>query len=1844
MNKGRVRKIITVLLLIVMSFNTVAAALAESNQSSPISSVKEELRTESMHKIDANFTDSVSEGEYAEAIVYLKSQVDSMGVANEAKSQLSSLLTPYKSKIEVRKEVIGALKDTAEDTQQKLIKYLDQEEEKGTLTEYKPYYIINAIYVKATKEVIENISYMTEVEKIYENKIVKIDEPKVNAGEIQANADGVEWNIERIRANEVWGLGIDGTGVVVGIIDTGATWNHPALRTKWRGYNPNDPSNPSPAGNWYDPINGSTLPADEASIPHGTHVLGTILGQEPDGSNKIGAAPGATWIAAKAFTPTGGSDSNILAAAEWMLAPGGDPAAAPDIINNSWGGASGLDEWFKPMVTAWRAAGIIPVFSSGNERNAPAPPASVSAPANYPESFAVGALDINNKRGDFSRRGPGPYGNFKPDVIAPGVNIRSSVPGGYEGGWDGTSMSAPAVSGTMALILSANNSLSIEEVETLLKETAVPLEDSDDSGYPNHGYGYGLIDAFEAVSRIAGGTGIIEGKVLVEGEDLENPVILHNQEVFETYSGSGIQIKAEISDDVSVIDTELLAKSTGKSYWVTLPLTKVSGNYKSGVYSGTITDDIIGQSGFSYKIKARDYDGNVVTTEEYKVAIKFGAVPDEYATDFESYPIGWKLGGDWQWGEPATGIGPTPLSGTKLLATNLSGNYSGSGDYALVSVPIDLRNTNLEFAQFRVNHWFDFENNRDKGTIFVTKDFGETWTQVGPAYTGTQNVWKEVVINLNSYIGSPNPVFIAFRVTTDSSVQKAGWYLNDAKLIATDTQAPAVPTNLSGKIVFSTVALKWNAAPDNDIYGYKIYRSDAADGEYTVVGETSGTTYGDSDITSDSTYYYKVATVDFAGNESALTAPLRVKVGTLGAYVYLADFENDNGNFTTGGTNNSWEWGVPKSGPGAALYGEKVWATSLAGNYLNSSNAYIESPEIQLPADENSVLTVGQWYEIENKYDKGYIQIAQKTGDSWSAWADIAPGGFFTGEGKNWNDLEIPLAASYTGKTIKIRFLLTSDGSVVKTGWYIDYVLIDTAKEDTQKIGLADRKTSKNELNSTDSKKETEVKDFQLTLNANETVELTKYETVSDEAIRSISSVTTGLPVDAVVTVLETGRSVKTSPADGRYKLKHAVNEDEGTWTLRAEAYGFYPSEATVHLEEDKTVRKNFVLQEIPKGIITGKVVDRYSGEPASFAAIRVKEDSKIPVATANENGEFTITDVYEGTYTLKVIADGFEPGEVSVIVAGGEASKVDIPLKRFVGYEEEIVYDDGTGENALVLNAVGNGLAIRVTPAQYGKVKGANIFFWGSDWPNPGGNQIGITLYDTDDNGNPVKLNVQPKIVEIVRGEWNYIDLSEFGFSTARDFFIATYQTGVGTASPGTGIDEASPYGDRSYLYAGDTFKSLADEDTEGGLMIRARMEYSVDTPDITNLKEVNYTNKDAILVEGKVTADGKVNLYTNGVKVDEVNSVNKTFRKEITLTEDRSIITATSELNGKETEPSVGKLVIKDKVAPHLTITSPADGLVTKDRVVDIVGTVQDDYFDRVEINDEKVEVVDGSFVLEKIVRKGENVFTVKAFDLAGNVTEETVRVILKSDLPFIMDLQPVEDISVTPGETVTVSFRSEPEGKGAFRVVLPSGSLVQADNAIVMEEVEAGFYVGTWVAPEAVITGLAIEAEFTDKAGNKVSAVAEGKINVVAEQTIRELTPSQDITLSGGEVLTISFRSKEGGEAAYRLVYPGFNVTKVAAVSMAEVTPGYYVSTWIAPANTKISGLVVEVIYTDAAGNKTTATAEGIVNVVETETDNKNTIKADIVEKVILPNKLDTTETPIIPIVPIEPKVTK
>jgi bacillopeptidase F len=182
--------------------------------------------------------------------------------------------------------------------------------------------------------------------------------------------------------------------------------------------------------------------------------------------------------------------------------PDGDPETddAPDVVNNSWGNTLfHIFVWCMPDyyddIRAWRMAGIIPVFAAGNLGMFPF--FSGSSPATYPETISVGATNFLDVVWPGSSRGPSNCDlSIFPDLTAPGLSILSSYRDGIYAYSAGTSMACPHVVGTIALMLDANPNLTIEQIETILKETAKPLG----LFHPNNTYGWGLVDAFEAVS------------------------------------------------------------------------------------------------------------------------------------------------------------------------------------------------------------------------------------------------------------------------------------------------------------------------------------------------------------------------------------------------------------------------------------------------------------------------------------------------------------------------------------------------------------------------------------------------------------------------------------------------------------------------------------------------------------------------------------------------------------------------------------------------------------------------------------------------------------------------------------------------------------------------------------------------------------------------------------------------------------------------------------------------------------------------------------------------------------------------------------------------------------------------------------------------------------------------------------------------------------------------------------------------------------------------------------------------------------------------------------------------
>ena len=1716
----RLTKVMSLLMTMIIVIGTFSPfAHATSDQ---ISFSKNDLREEAFRKIEPEVMNELEKEDFVEVLVYMKDQVNTEMIAKATKNAIKDIMTPYRVKLEVRKGVVEALKDTAEKTQGDLIKYLKQQVSKGNVVEYKPYYIVNMIYVKGTRDVIENIAYRAEVERIYKNNTYQLDNVLTSSEYIEITNSEIEWNVARVGADRVWDMGFDGTGIVVGAIDSGADWTHPALQSKWRGYNP-ETGETDPSKSWYDPQFNSPLPQD--SNIHGTHVIGTMVGSEPNGSNKVGVAPGAKWIAARVFDYSGTTTGDVLLdAAEWMLAPGGDPTAAPDIINNSWGGLDGIDNWFRGAVRAWRAAEILPVFAAGNQRpDEPPPwPGSISCPANYPESFAVAATDRNDKRASFSKLGPSPYGEslVKPDISAPGVGIRSSVPyGGYDYS-DGTSMAAPAVSGVAALLLSANASLTIEDIEEILISTAEPLTDKDYPKSPNYGYGYGLVNAYEAVSLAVSGSGTIRGRVLVEGEDTQLPIINHKQIVTEVFLGSDIEITAEVSDDVSIRDVELLVKQEGSSYWMIVPMDIISGNHKSGTYQGIIPYDMLKGDSIVYKITARDYLDNIAVTEDYKIDIIFGIVPDEYTQGFEENVDGWVFTGTWEWGAPS-GISPTPFEENSVAGTVLDGPYDFYADDWMITPPIDLRDTSLPTASLRFHHWYSIEPTHDSGYVLVSNDYGETWTQVGADVRGSSNGWMERVVELGDYIGSPNPVFVAFRFTSNGFENWEGWYIDNVRLMGPDSEPPATPVDLTCEHGLTGVKLSWRAVSDPDLSHYNIFRSETPGGQYEKIGEARSNRFIDTSVLANTTYYYVINAEDTSGNTSDYSNEVTITVLET-TILFGADFENNDGGFTKGviaGTANDWEWGVPKSGPNEAFSGEKLWATNLDGDYTANNDSYIESPPIEIPADKNAILTFTHWYDFEGTaafaWDYGEVHISRDDGASWE---NITPRseGRFGGREQQWITEEIPLS-QYSGDTIRIRFYFHSDYIIYYSGWYIDdvYVIgLDSSEGFSFGVSESFEASNANPMNSSEPK-------FSL-----RKPEENKYKTISDEELVNIPMGSPGIPAaDAIVTVIETGKSVVTDPVTGRFTIRVPYGE----YTLRAEAYGYYDKEVKVKVEDNEDINMEFFLDPMPRGSIKGRVIDRYYGNPASYAVVRIMEDTKVASVVADAEGYFTIPDVIIGDYTLDIRAEGFEQGKFPVTVMANEQTEIEVGLKKLVfGHEQEIAYDDGTAEDATVLNSAGYGVAVRFTPDRLIKVVGVNTYIWGSDWPIPGGNRIGYTIYGTDEKGNPYQVG-EPIFVDVVRGEWNYIDLSSFGFSTDRDFYISTIQYSIGEESPGVGIDMDSEHPRRSYLNLGGIFQLISSSGTIGGLMMRAVVANSLSTPVITNLKEVVYTDQDIITLEGRVEVDTKVNIYANDEIIVTLDTENKEFKVDVELPLDENIIMATAEYDGIETEPCPAIKVIKDKVAPVLVVYEPMEGTVINKESVCVIGNVIDEVgLASLTINGEEIEVdEEGNFNHRIIVNEGENLISIVATDFAGHVTTVERMVTVKLETPQITNMMPNEDIVLMTGDKMTVSFNAEPGGEGYFRLISQYNPLGNEVGLIPMKEIEPGLYAATITLPEGfkIQNGL-VEFVFTDEAGNRVTAIAPGRVTVIDES----VEPMEDLPVNavivGDEAYDINY----------------------------------------------------------------------------------------------------------------------
>lgn len=331
---------------------------------------------------------------------------------------------------------------------------------------------VNVIAAQLPENEIKRLKDDPSVAYVEEDVVVRAVEPMQALGTTsQEYLDS--WGVSHIGADAVVQAGIKGSGIKVAILDTGIDYNHPDLAANYMGgynfvYDNDDP---------FDDSMNAYIPTG-----HGTHVAG-IVGALDNGTGVVGVAPGVSLYALKVLNAgLAGDVSDVIAGIEWAI------NNKVQIISMSIG-SSLFSQALKDACDKAAQAGIILVAAAGNYNNS-----YIEYPAAFDSVIAVTATRPDDTR---------PLYNYGPEMelAAPGVSIKSTVPGGGYGYLTGTSQAAPHVAGVAALLLSSGitddngNGSVADEVRQRLAATARDLGDTGLDVY----FGYGLVDAARAV-------------------------------------------------------------------------------------------------------------------------------------------------------------------------------------------------------------------------------------------------------------------------------------------------------------------------------------------------------------------------------------------------------------------------------------------------------------------------------------------------------------------------------------------------------------------------------------------------------------------------------------------------------------------------------------------------------------------------------------------------------------------------------------------------------------------------------------------------------------------------------------------------------------------------------------------------------------------------------------------------------------------------------------------------------------------------------------------------------------------------------------------------------------------------------------------------------------------------------------------------------------------------------------------------------------------------------------------------------------------------------------------------
>jgi subtilisin family serine protease len=444
-----------------------------------------------------NYMRNSGENDYIRTLVFLRDQVDL--------EELNEILESRNASMEERAyTVITALQQKAASTQNNLKSFIASKEASREVFSHQSFWVANAFMIECRKSVIEELATRMDIAEIDLDAELKLDPYTIEAVDTEGT-ETVEAGVRIINAHKLWELGITGQGRLVMGIDTGVLLTHPTVSHKWRG-------NTVPHWQaWFDPSAGTTTPND--CDGHGTHTMGTMQGRSLTTADTVGVAIDAQWIASNSLCGGGTHTSRSIASFQWAMNPDSNAATIsdmPDAICNSWHDPQTVNQCaglYKQVFDAVEAAGIAIVFSAGNS----GPNAStITMPKNINTDdvnvFAIGAIDgglylggSNTPIASFSSRGPSVCGGtgsllIKPEVSAPGVNVRSASGASGYGNLSGTSMAAPHVTGAIALLRQAFPNKTGRSIKLALYYTAKDLGAAGEDNI----YGKGLIDVHAA--------------------------------------------------------------------------------------------------------------------------------------------------------------------------------------------------------------------------------------------------------------------------------------------------------------------------------------------------------------------------------------------------------------------------------------------------------------------------------------------------------------------------------------------------------------------------------------------------------------------------------------------------------------------------------------------------------------------------------------------------------------------------------------------------------------------------------------------------------------------------------------------------------------------------------------------------------------------------------------------------------------------------------------------------------------------------------------------------------------------------------------------------------------------------------------------------------------------------------------------------------------------------------------------------------------------------------------------------------------------------------------------------